>query len=287
MDYVLHILIVIGLYTILATSLNLAWGYTGLLSFTHAAFAGIGAYVTALTLTRLGLNFFLAVALACAFTALVGAALAAVTARLGGDYFILAVLGFQIVATAVLLNWVDLTRGPFGLHGIPRPSLFGYPLASTWQYLILVALATVLVLAVVHRTVTLPFGRILRAIREDEVAALVLGKDVVRAKVVAFAVSSGAAALAGGLYAHYYSYIDPFIFDIHESILLATMVVVGGISLRGSLVAVVILLLFPEALRAVNLPGEVTAHLRQILYGGLLFAFMLLRPQGIFGPRRA
>lgn len=287
MDYVLHILIVIGLYTILAASLNLAWGYTGLLSFTHAAFAGIGAYATALSLMHLGLNFFLALPLACALAALLGALLAAATARLGGDYFILAVLGFQIVATAVLLNWVDLTRGPFGLYGIPRPNLFGHQFDATWEYLLLVAAGMGIVLAVIYRTVTLPFGRILRAIREDEVAALVLGKDVARVKVVAFTVSSGCAALAGGLYAHYYSYIDPFIFDIHESILLATMVVVGGISLRGSLVAVVILLLFPEGLRAVNAPGEVTAHLRQILYGGLLFAFMLFRPQGIFGARRA
>ncbi|MBI3078222.1 MAG: branched-chain amino acid ABC transporter permease [Deltaproteobacteria bacterium] len=285
MDYLLHILILIGIYTILVASLNLAWGYAGLLSFTHAAFAGIGAYGTALLLMRLGVNFFPALLAACLLAGLLGALLAGATARLGGDYFILAVLGFQIVATAVFLNWVDVTRGPFGLYGIPKPMLFGHPLLATWQYLALVVACTGLVVALIHRIVTLPFGRTLRAIREDEVAVRVLGKDVAGAKVIVFAVSAGCAALAGGLYAHYYTYVDPFIFDIHESILLATMVVVGGASLRGSLVGALVLLLFPEALRALNVPGEVTAYLRQILYGALLFLFMLVRPQGLIAER--
>ena len=287
MDYFLHILIVIGIYLILVASLNLVWGYAGLLSFAHAAFAGIGAYGTALVLMRLGVNFFASLLLACVLAALLGALLAAATVRLGGDYFILAVLGFQIVVTAVLLNWVELTRGPFGLHGIPKPTLLGHRLSATWEYLVLVAAVAAMVVGIIHRTVSLPFGRILRAIREDEVAVLVLGKDVARAKVIVFAVSSGCAGLAGGLYAHYYTYVDPFLFDIHEAILLATMVVVGGNSLRGSLVGVVVLLLFPEALRALNVPGEVTVHVRQILYGALLFFFMLVRPQGLIGEHRA
>jgi branched-chain amino acid transport system permease protein len=284
-DYLLHILVVIGIYTILVVSLNLAWGYTGLLSFTHAAFAGIGAYATALLFMRLRLGFFLALLVACLLAAALGALLSAATARLGGDYFILAVLGFQIVATAVFLNWVAVTRGPFGLHGIPKPTLFGHALASTGEYAALVAACAVLVVGLVRRIVSLPFGRILRAIGEDEVVVLVLGKDVTRAKVVVFAVSAGCAAAAGGLYAHYYSYIDPFIFDIHESILLATMVVVGGRPVRGSVVGVVILLLFPELLRALDVPGEVTAYLKQLLYGVLLFVFMLLRPQGLVRAR--
>jgi branched-chain amino acid transport system permease protein len=234
---------------------------------------------------RLRLSFFLALALACLLAAALGALLSAATARLGGDYFILAVLGFQIVATAVFLNWVKVTRGPFGLHGIPKPTVFGHTLSTTGEYLGLVAACAALVLWLVHRTVTLPFGRVLRAIHEDEVAVLVLGKDVARAKVVVFALSAGCAAVAGGLYAHYYSYVDPFIFDIHESILLATMVVVGGRPLRGSLVGVVVLLLFPEALRALDLPGEVTAYLKQLVFGVLLFVFMLVRPQGLVRER--
>jgi branched-chain amino acid transport system permease protein len=281
MDYALHLLVVIGIYTILVVSLNLAWGYTGLLSFTHAAFAGVGAYGTALLLMRLRLGFVPALLLACLLAAGLGALLCVVTARLGGDYFILAVLGFQIVATAVFLNWVSLTRGPFGLLGIPKPTVFGHAITTTGEYLALVAVCAGLVVALVHRTVTLPFGRMLRAIHEDEVAVLVLGKDVARAKVAVFALSAGCAAVAGGLYAHYYSYVDPFIFDIHESILLATMVVVGGRPLRGSIVGVVVLLLFPEALRALNVPGEITAYLKQLLYGSLLFAFVLLRPEGL------
>lgn len=287
MDYVLHLLVVIGVYTILVVSLNLAWGYTGLLSFTHAAFAGVGAYGTALLLMRLHLGFVPALLLACLLAAALGALLCAVTARLGGDYFILAVLGFQIVATAVFLNWVSLTRGPFGLLGIPKPTVFGHAITTTGEYLVLVAACAGLVVALVHRTVTLPFGRMLRAIHEDEVAVLVLGKDVARAKVTVFALSAGCAAVAGGLYAHYYSYVDPFIFDIHESILLATMVVVGGRPLAGSIVGVVVLLLFPEALRALNVPGEITAYLKQLLFGSLLFAFVLLRPEGLVRERSA
>lgn len=284
MDYLLHLAIVISIYSILAASLNLMWGFAGLLSFGHAAFFGIGAYASALLGVKLGLGFAEGTLLAVALTTGVGAIIAILTLRLGGDYFILAVLGFQVVISSVLFNWVDMTKGPFGLYGIKRPILFNMSLSSQVSYLLLTMALAIFLILLAYRLVDSPFGRLLKAIREDEVATHVLGKDVVAYKIVTFAVAAGFAAVAGSLIAHYFTVLHPSSFTLGESILIFAIVIVGGSgSLKGSVIGVVVLLLVPEALRFMKLPGDVSGPVQQVLYGFLLILFMLFRPQGLVG----
>lgn len=288
MDYIFHLLILIGIYIILATSLNLMWGFAGLLSLGHAAFFGLGAYAAALLGMKLGLSFFLSTLIATAGVMLVGVIIAGLTLRLGEDYFILAVLAFQIVATAVLFNWVDMTRGPFGLYGIKRPVILNFPIATTRDFFILTAGVTLFLYFLIRRLVISPFGRVLKAIREDEVATLVLGKSVVTFKIMTFAVAAGFAAVAGSLLGPYFTALHPTSFTLGESILLVAMVILGGSgSLTGSVIGVVILLLIPEGLRFLELPGHIAGALQQIVYGLLLWGLMVYRPQGLIGEYKA
>src|SRR5882672_1730585 len=126
MEYFIHLAILICIYAILALSLNLVVGYTGLLSVAEAAFYGIGAYVTALLLVGAGFNFFLAMLVGILISGLAALLIGLVLSRFDGDYYALASLGFSVIAYSIFLNWQSLTRGPLGIPGIPKPNLFGF-----------------------------------------------------------------------------------------------------------------------------------------------------------------
>jgi branched-chain amino acid transport system permease protein len=284
LEYIFHLLILVAIYSILAVSLNILVGFAGLFSLAHAAFFGIGAYTSALLSLRLGLSFLPAAALAIVLAMLLGILLAVVTLRMGGDYFVLAVLGFQIMVSGVLANWVSVTKGPFGLYGIPNPAFFGMTIGKNLHYLLFCGLLAAASYGLVVRLLSSPFGRVLKAMRDDETAILVLGKNPVRIKMTVFAISGAFAALAGALQASYFTTISPVSFNLTESILIVSMVVIGGCgSLRGSLLGAMLLILFPEALRFLGMPGDVAAPIQQMVYGLLLVAFMLFRPEGIVG----
>jgi len=286
--YVAHYLVMVGIYTILAVSLNLLVGYAGIFSLAHAAVYGIGAYASAIVALKLGLGFWgglmvAAVAGACA-AALVGIP----SLRVAGDYYIVASFGLQVVILTVFMNWTDLTNGHAGLAGIPRPRVFGIVIDNPFKYVILsLALAT-LTYAVCRRLTGSAFGRTLRAVREDEIAAQATGKNVVLVKIVITTISSALGALGGSLYAHYITYINPSSFTLEESIFIASLVILGGTErLAGPVVGAFILLAVPEALKFLAIPDTVAAPMRQILYGGLLVLFMFVRPEGILGRARA
>jgi branched-chain amino acid transport system permease protein len=287
MEYLLHIFILIGIYIIAAASLNLVAGYTGLLSVAHAAFYGVGAYVVALMGLKLGVSFWISLPCAMLVAALLGAIVAMPSLRLHDDYFVLATFGLQVIATSVMNNWVEFTGGPLGLPGIPQPTLFGVPLSAHWQMLLLVWMLAALSFWVLCRLVRAPFGRVLRAIREDEVFTQSFGKSVTGFKVKAFVISAALAAVAGSLYAVYITFIDPTSFTVQESIFMLAIVIVGGAgNLWGSVIGAVVLVALPELLRFVGLPSAIAANVRQILYGGLLVVMMLWRPQGLLGEYR-
>ncbi len=284
MDYVLHILILVGIYTILSASLNLISGFTGLVSVAHAAFYGIGAYVVALMALNLHTSFLLNIASAVVAAALLGAVIGIPSLRIRDDYFVISTFAFQVISFSVLRNWVGLTGGPMGLPGIPRPTLAGWVASSNAWFLGLVAVLTALALWVVFRIVRSPYGRVLQAIREDDVFAQVCGKNVAAFKVVVFMVGAGMASIAGALYAYYISFIDPTTFTVTESILIMSIVIIGGAgSLWGPIVGAAVLVSVPEFLRLLNLPASFAANGRQMLYGALLVVFMLFRPQGLVG----
>jgi len=284
LEYLLHILILIGIYVILAESLNLIVGYTGLLSIAHAAFYGVGAYVAALMALKFGSPFTINIICAVIISGLLGGLVGIPSLRIRGHYFVIATFAFQVIAFSILNNWVSFTGGPMGLPGIPQPVIFGWKVSSHLEFLLLVGAFAVFAFWLCHRIIRSPFGRVLMAIREDEVFALAAGKNVAVYKVAVFVIGSGIAAMAGALYAHYISFIDPTSFTVMESIFIISIVIIGGAgSLSGPVVGAVVLVMLPEILRFVGLPSSVAANIRQILYGGLLVAFMMWRPQGLVG----
>jgi len=284
MEYLLHILILIGIYTILSVSLNLIAGYTGLISIAHAAFYGVGAYIAAIMALKLHSPFLANIICAALLSSLLGALVGIPSLRIRDDYFVIATFAFQVITFSIMNNWVSFTGGPMGLPGIPQPTIFGLQVTSNLGFLILVAFFCMLTLWVTHRIVRSPFGRVLKAIREDEVFAQSAGKNIAAYKVLVFVIGAGMAAVAGGMYAHYISFIDPTSFTVMESIFIISIVIIGGAgSMWGPVLGAVVLVVLPELLRFIGLPSSEAANIRQIIYGGLLVAFMMWRPKGLLG----
>lgn len=288
MDFLFHVLVLIGIYSVLAVSLDLLATQTGMLSIAHAAFYGLGAYTSALFSVRLGASFISGTLAGIVVAAIVSLVVSLPSLRLHDDYFVIATFGFQMILYSVFNNATTLTHGPLGLAGISKPSIIGWTVDSELGFVVLAAVGAALAYVVVRRITTSPFGRVLRAIREDEVFAQSLGKNSVLFKVMVFAVSAALAASAGSLYAHYVSYIDPTSFTVMESILVISMVIVGGATSRWSpLIGAAVLVTLPEVLRFVGLPNSVAANVRQIIYGALLVTMMMVRPRGLAGERRS
>jgi len=282
MDYIFYILILVDIYIILAVSLNLLMGFTGMISMAHAGFMSIGAYTTTLLITSLGLNFLLTIPLGVLIAGLVSALLALPSLRVKGEHYIIASFGLQIILYNILLNWVSLTNGPFGFSGIPRPQLFGYTFGTYRSYLILASLITLVCVLMIWRITRSRFGLVLRGIREDEIAAASLGKNVKRFKVITFVAGSSVAAVAGSLYATAISFIDPFCFTVHDSIFMLAVVIIGGTgNIIGSALGALLLISLPELLKFLQVAETIAAPLRQMIYGALLVVFMRFRPQGL------
>ena len=287
MEYLLHILVITGIYIILTVSLNLVVGYTGLASLGHAAFSCVGAYTSSLLALNYGVSPWIGLLIGACVAAILGVFIGAPSLRIKGDYLAIATFGLGVIVYSVAKNWMSVTRGPMGLPGIPGFSFFGIQLSSVWTYLILVAFFVFLTYFIIRRVVKSPFGRILRSIREDEIATQAMGKNVNRHKIMVFVIGAFFAGIAGSLYAHYITFIDPSSFTVMESITILLMVVFGGMgSLGGSFVGAAILVIFPELLRFIGMPSSVAAPLRQMIYGLLLIVLMLYRPQGIMGTYR-
>ena len=287
MEYLLHILVITGVYVILTLSLNLVVGHTGLAALGHAAFSCVGAYASALLALNYGISPWLGLLIGACSAAVLGCIVGIPYLRIKGDYLAIATFGLGVIVYSVAKNWVSVTRGPMGLPGIPGFSIVGIQLSEVWAYLILVIVFVLLTYFVIRRVVESPFGRILRGIREDETASLAMGKNVNKHKIMVFVIGAFFAGIAGSLYAHYVTFIDPSSFTVMESITILLMVVFGGMgSLGGSFVGAAVLVIFPELLRFLGMPSSVAAPLRQMIYGALLIVLMLKRPQGILGKYR-
>jgi branched-chain amino acid transport system permease protein len=284
MNYFLHILIMCAIYLILALSLNLLIGFCGLFSIAHAAFYGIGAYISTLLMVKLGVNFFLTLPAAILGAMILAVIIAIPSLRLKGDYFLLSTLAFQIIVFSILYNWISLTRGPYGIPGIPKPKIFGFEFSDIPQYLILAVIISLLISLIFKKLYSSPFGRVLKSIREDEIVTSALGKDPTRFKIEAFLIGGGLAAIAGSLYASYVTYIDPTSFTLDESIFIFSIIIIGGTgNFKGPLIGTIIMIFLPEALRFLRIPDTIAANVRQIIYGSLLIILMRMRPQGILG----
>jgi branched-chain amino acid transport system permease protein len=262
----------------------LVLGYTGLFSVAHAAFYGIGAYISALLAIHWGWSFWATMLIAAIGAGLAGVLIAISTIRTRGDYLVMASFAFQIIIYSLFRNCISLTNGPDGLPGIPSPRLFAYSLSSPILFLPLAACFAILTILFTRKLVSSPFGRVLKAIRDDEIAALAMGKDVRKFKIQVFVLGASLAGVAGSLYAHYVTFISPDTFGIQESILILSMVIFGGMAnLTGSIAGAAFLVALPETLRFIGVPNSVAAPLRQMFYGALLVLLMRWRPKGIIG----
>jgi branched-chain amino acid transport system permease protein len=281
--YIIHLLVLIGIYLISAIALQVTFGYTGLVNLGHIALFAIGAYVSAL-LTLNGMPFIVAIFLSGLIAGLFGYLLSILTNKLNGDYFALSTLAFTFVVYSILLNWTSLTRGPLGLVGIPKPVIFNFSFSSNFNFLLLVSFFVLLTIIVVKRLIDSPFGRVLEATRDNEPATQVLGKDTYRIKSIALTFSAFLAGIAGSLYVHYITYIEPSSFTLMQLIPILSIVIVGGLaSIKGTILATFILLLIPELIRFIGFSSSILGPMRQIVYGLLLLLILLYMPKGFFG----
>ena len=281
MDYILFVLVIINIYIILTISLNLIMGYTGMISVCHAAFMGIGAYVSTILMVTYHWNFLWTLPFVILFTIMISAFFGIASLRVKGDHYIAVSFGIQFIVMAFMVN-LSITNGSNGFAGIPKPEILGLRFQSNMSCFLLSFFIMLLSLWFTTRLANAPFGLILKAIREDDLATEALGKNVVFYKVVVFVIGCTLAAIAGSFFATIISFVDPFTFSLEESIFISCLVIIGGSgNIKGALIGVPLLIAFPEVLRFLNIPSTIAPPLRQIFYGLLIILFMRFRPQGL------
>ena len=278
----------INIYIILTVSANLLVGVANLLSIGQAAFYGIGSYIAAFALITLKLPLIPTILLAMFVTAFISFPIAYVTLRLEGDYFVLATLGFQLIIYALLFNWVSLTGGHHGIRGITPPRLFGIvEISGITPYFIVSSIIALLVAVIFYNLIYSPYGRALKALREDEIALVSLGRNITALKIWAFVISSAFTGIAGFLYASYGRYIDPTSFNLDRALFILSAVLIGGIgNVKGPIVGAIFVVILPEVLSFVGFSDTIAANLRMIIYGLILIVLMRFRPHGLAGEQK-
>lgn len=282
MDYLVHLLVLTCLFGMLSLSLNVASGFTQLLSVAHAGFFGVGAYTAAILSTQLGTSLVTNLVCGMVLAGIVALPLAWVALRTVEDYFIMCTLGFAVVLHAVMNNWISLTHGPMGIVGIAPPSLFGRALGAEGEWLVLAGCCCLVMYWVARNLKRSPLGHVLRSIAADEIYCASLGKDVAKARLQSFVLGAMLAAIPGVLYAQYISYISPSSFTVSESIFILSIVIAGGLgSLPGGLVATAVLIFLPEALRFTGMSSDIAANVRQMLFGAAIVLLVGIRRAGL------
>jgi branched-chain amino acid transport system permease protein len=275
--YYFQILIYIGINIILASSLNLINGFAGQFSLGHAGFMAVGAYTAAVVTSGLGVTrgsffaipvFALALIIAGTVAAVFGLMVGIPSLRLKGDYLAITTLGFGEIIRVIVQN-LDFLGAARGFTGIPKLT------NSFWVF------STVaLVIFIIYNLVNSTYGKAFLAVRDDEIAAEAVGVSSTRVKVVAFVMGAFFAGVAGGLYGHFVTYLNPMQFSFLKSFEIVVMVIIGGMgSIFGVALSAILLTILPEALRSV-------AQYRMVIYSLLLIIIMITRPQGLFTKRR-
>ena len=287
-DYYIGILVFTALNCLTCMGLCLLMGYAGQISLGHSAFYGLGAYSTGILTVMAGWSVWAAMGAGACMSALVAVIVGVPSLRLKGHYLAMATLGFGAIVHIVFVAAVDLTGGPNGIAGIPHLHLFGFELGTdktffyfSWSVVIL---GLFFALNLIHSRV----GRALRAIHGSQDAAGSLGVNTARYKIQIFILSAVYASIAGSLYASFVNYIDPGPFDVMHSVLLVTMVAVGGMhNIWGALIGAVLLSILPEFLSALSdyfggVGISYNPDYDMLIYGSILLAIMLFLPEGLF-----
>jgi branched-chain amino acid transport system permease protein len=275
--YVLNIFMQAVTYSIAVLGMTVVLGYTGQINLAQATFFGLGAYAVGLGTVDAGLNFWITLALGIAVATLSGFILGLTTLRLKGHYLAMITISFQQIFDLILNNWIDFTKGPDGIAGITRPTIFGYTLNDDRAYLLMCAIVLYAVIYFVWKLPQTSTGRAMRAIRENELAAEVNGVNSLKVKVIAFTISAGLAGLGGALYAAGFAYISPDNFNFARSVEFLTMVLLGGAqSAFGGVLGTSLLILLPEWLRFLK-------EVYLAAYGLAVILIMVFLPTGIWG----
>jgi len=277
--YYLHLSILALMWVITAQGQNLIQGYTGYVSIVQAGFMGIGAYTTALLGVHFDLPVWLTITLAPIITAVFAVATGYPSLRVKGHYFAIVTLAFNLVIFIVLMNWHDLTQGEAGITGIPKPggkeSIFNWRDRVTYYYFVLIISVVMTFLAAI--LIKSRIGKILIAIRQNEDLVGAIGISAWKYKLFAFVTSAFYAGLAGALYAHYQSFINPEIFGVAQSLDAILAVIVGGSgTIIGPFIGAFFVVFLPEYLRFAD-------SFRLIIYGLVLVLATIFMPRGIVG----
>ena len=276
-DFFISDLTLVFIYIILVVSFNLAFGFTGLVNLGHMVFFGIGAYMSAI-LTLNGLPWYFALVIAGISTSVIGAIIAAITVRLKGDYFQIVTLGLVFIAIAISRNWISLTRGALGLPGIPPI------IKDNFNYMLFTFLVCVICLAFFYWLTKSETGKIFQAIRDDETAAAILGKNTYYYKVLSVTTSTFFAGIAGSLFVHFIKFVDPSIFDLEFFIIILAMLIVGGLaSIEASIAGTFILFVLIDGLRFLIVAPDLIGPVRQMSLMLILILILIYRPRGILG----
>ena len=275
--YLLAIVNFIIVYSILCLGLNLILGYAGLLSLGHAAFYGVGAYATAILMTRHGVGFLPSLIISGVLALLLGFVLGLPTRKVRGDYFCLLTIAFGEIFRLVSQAWIDFTGGAMGIVGIPIPTVFGWEIKSEIDFYFLGIALLLFTYITLKMLINSKFGRAFIAIREDELAASVMGINTPIYKILTFCIGSFYAGLAGSYLAVYQTTVTPSNFRLEESCLMIIMVIVGGMGrLEATFPGVAVMAIAIEFLRPI-------AEYRLLLIGAIMILVLLFRPQGLLG----
>lgn len=265
--YISGILILAGINLLTVLGLSLLTGFTGMFSFGHAGFMAIGAYTAAIMTMKLGINFYLALMVGGLAAMTVSLLIGKLTLNLKGDYFCIATLGFG-EAIRLILDNVQFFGGARGLPNIPTDN------TTTLINVVIINIIAIIVMVFIIKS---RHGRNMVAVREEELAAQVIGIDTFKYKIISLAISALYAGIAGGLMAHYLGYIQPLMFKLIKSTELTIIVIFGGLgSISGSVIGAIILTFLPELLRSVY-------EWRLVVYGAAVILIMATRPQGLMG----
>ncbi len=280
-NYYIDVLTIAGIYAILALGLNIVVGLAGLLDLGYVAFYAVGAYSYGILNTDFGIPFWPALLIGALLAALAGMLLGMVTLRLRGDYLAIVTLGFLMIVHLILNNWDEVTHGPNGILGIRNPSIGGFVFSEPIHFYYLILSLVIFAIFVITRINNSWIGRAWVAIRENEIAASAMGINVTKMKILAFALGASWAGIAGVFFAGRYAFISPESFTFLETVLVLSMVVLGGMgSIPGVILGAALLIILPEIFRGFQ-------DYRMLAFGGAMVLMMVFRPQGLIGnPRR-
>jgi|SRR6185295_19314576 len=279
-----HILIMLAIYTLLVSALNIVLGYGGMISLCQAVFYGVSAYTTAILTTWLGWSSIPAMLVSGIVASVVALILGSISMHFRGNRFVLLTISLQVIVSAIVLNWTGVTGGTSGISGIRGPSVFGFMLTTKWEQAGFAVVLAAIALVLLSRFHDSPYQRAFSAIREDQLAAQSLGKNPKYFRFSALVLASLFSAVAGSLYALTTGFIDPTSFTIDESVFILAALAIGGSgNVRGPLVGAAVAVFLPETLRLIDIGGGSAANIRQILYGCALIIMMRFRPKGLAG----